>query len=53
VLLKCGAKLVVLNMSQQTDSGDLLGGFKPIDPADALRPLVGEYVKVVEDMWSW
>lgn len=25
-----GTKLVVLNLSQQTDSSDLLGGFRPI-----------------------
>ena len=35
-----GAPLVVLNLSQQTDSSDLLGGFRPVQPRDALLPLL-------------
>jgi hypothetical protein len=35
-----GATLVAFNLSQQTDSSDLLGGFKPVDARDALLPLL-------------
>ena len=35
-----GAPLTVLNLSQQTDSSDLLGGFRPVQPRDALLPLL-------------
>ena len=35
-----GAPLVVLNLGQQTDSSDLLGGFRPVQPRDALLPLL-------------
>lgn len=38
--MQTGAKLVVLNLSQQTDSADLLGGFMPLDPQEALLPLL-------------
>ena len=41
--LQTGAKLVVLNLSQQTDSADLLGGFMPLDPKEALMPLLPEF----------
>ena len=43
LLLQVGAKLVVLNLSQQTDSGDLLGGFQPVDPSHALLPLLEHF----------
>ena len=32
--------LVVLNMSQQTESSDLLGGFKPVDSAMIVKPML-------------
>eukprot|EP00884_Botryococcus_braunii_P010443 jgi/Botrbrau1/193/Bobra.0022s0173.1 len=34
-----GAKLVVLNLSQQSDSSDLLGGFRPVEAGEGFRPL--------------
>lgn len=48
---QCGAKLVVLNLSQQTDSSDLLGGFKPVDARDALLPLLPRFGALVR--WTW
>ncbi len=42
-ILQVGAQLVVLNLSQQTDSGDLLGGFQPVDPSQALLPLLEHF----------
>lgn len=32
-------KLLVVNMSQQSDSSDLLGGFKPVDMMGLVRPV--------------
>ncbi|KAK9849644.1 hypothetical protein WJX84_000969, partial [Apatococcus fuscideae] len=46
-----GAKLVVLNLSQQTDSADLLGGFMPLDPQEALLPLLPEFQDLVVRTW--
>lgn len=46
-----GAKLVVLNLSQQTDSGDLLGGFRPVQPADAVLPLLDRFGDLVRRTW--
>lgn len=34
---------MVLNLSQQTDSADLLGGFRPVQPAEAFRPLLDRF----------
>lgn len=46
-----GAKLVVLNLSQQTDSGDLLGGFRPVQPAEAVLPLLERFGDLVRRTW--
>lgn len=35
----CGQSIVVLNMSQASDSSDLLGGFRPLDTALIVMPL--------------
>lgn len=47
----CGAKLTVLNLSQQTDSSDLLGGFRPVDAKDSLLPLLPRFSTLVR--WTW
>ncbi|KAK9809153.1 hypothetical protein WJX72_010301 [[Myrmecia] bisecta] len=47
-----GVKLVVLNLSQQTDSSDLLGGFKPVEPRDALLPLLEHFQGLVRRTWT-
>ena len=41
--MQVGARLVVLNLSQQTDSADFLGGFRPIEPREALLPLLNAF----------
>jgi len=46
-----GVKLAVLNLSQQTDASDLLGGFKPVEPREAMAPLVAEFPSLVR--WTW
>ncbi|XP_044750466.1 midasin [Coccinella septempunctata] len=38
-----GKKLVVINMNQQSDSADLLGGFKPVDLKFVITPLKKEF----------
>ncbi|PHT84114.1 hypothetical protein T459_12557 [Capsicum annuum] len=40
---KLGQKLTVLNLSQQSDIADLLGGFKPIDAQFICIPLYKEF----------
>ena len=47
VHVQVGAQLVVLNLSQQTDSGDLLGGFRPVQPAEAVLPLLDTFADLV------
>ncbi|MEW5309894.1 MAG: hypothetical protein WDW38_001740 [Sanguina aurantia] len=47
-----GAKLVAFNLSQQTDSSDLLGGFKPVDVRDALLPLLAPFLALVQRTFS-
>lgn len=44
---QAGAHLVVLNLSQQTDSSDLLGGFRPVEARDALAPLLPAFNDLV------
>lgn len=36
---ECGYNLRVINMSQQSDSADLLGGFKPVDMKQLVGPV--------------
>lgn len=50
--MQVGIKLVVLNLSQQTDSSDLVGGFKPVQPRDALLPLLDTFQGLVRYTWS-
>ncbi|KAG9286447.1 hypothetical protein G9A89_014613, partial [Geosiphon pyriformis] len=44
--------LVVLNLSQQSDSSDLLGGFKPIDIKVLATPLKDEFDTLFERTFS-
>lgn len=44
--------MVVLNLSQQTDSSDLLGGFRPVQPAERLLPLFKDFVDLFEATWA-
>ncbi|CAH9088613.1 unnamed protein product [Cuscuta europaea] len=49
---KLGKKLVVLNLSQQSDVADLLGGFKPIDARFVCFPLYKEFVNLFARTFS-
>ncbi|XP_057771067.1 midasin isoform X2 [Salvia miltiorrhiza] len=41
---RLGQKLTVLNLSQQSDVADLLGGFKPVDAGLVCIPLYQEFI---------
>jgi len=41
-----GRQMHVFNMNQNTDSSDLLGGFKPVDLKFLLRPLYEKFLEI-------
>ncbi|KAL9603891.1 MAG: hypothetical protein Q9219_000829 [cf. Caloplaca sp. 3 TL-2023] len=45
-------KLVVINLSQQSESGDLLGGFKPVDIRTLAIPIKEEFEDLFESTFS-
>ncbi|KAK9450165.1 uncharacterized protein V1518DRAFT_426070 [Limtongia smithiae] len=47
-----GSKLVVLNLSQQTDTSDLLGGYKPVDAYAVAVPLKDDFENLFEATFS-
>ena len=51
--LRCQVKanLVVLNLSQHTDSSDLLGGFRPVEARHSLVPLLPAFYDLVQQTW--
>lgn len=38
-----GHKLTIINMNQQSESADLLGGYKPVDPKFLITPIRDEF----------
>ena len=42
----CGRSLTVVNMSQQSDSADLIGGFKPMEIRQLVAPFREEFEKL-------
>jgi len=42
----CGARLLVVNMSTQSDAADLLGGYKPRDAAAICLPLARRFLEL-------
>ena len=48
----CTKSLTVLNLSMQTESSDLLGGFKPIDAMAAARALHTAWQRLFTDTFS-
>ncbi|KAK4479548.1 hypothetical protein RD792_015065 [Penstemon davidsonii] len=49
---KLGKKLTVLNLSQQSDVADLLGGFKPMDARFVCIPLYQEFMNLFTSSFS-
>ncbi|CAK1584663.1 unnamed protein product [Parnassius mnemosyne] len=47
-----GHKLVVINMNQQSDSADLLGGYKPVDLKFVTRPIKNEFVELFKGFYN-
>lgn len=47
-----GKKLHVFNMNQNTDSSDLLGGFKPVDIKFLLRPTYSLFLEVFKTLFK-
>lgn len=47
-----GQKLIVINMNQQSDSADLLGGFKPIDTKLAISPIKNEFETIFKEFFN-
>lgn len=47
-----GQKLIVINMNQQSDSADLLGGFKPIDTKLAVAPVKNEFENIFKEYFN-
>ncbi|CAA0814598.1 Unknown protein, partial [Striga hermonthica] len=47
-----GQKLTVLNLSQQSDAADLLGGFKPMDARFVCAPLYQEFENLFTNTFS-
>lgn len=43
-----GHKLIAINLSQQSESGDLLGGFKPVNVLSLVIPLKDEFEELFE-----
>ncbi|XP_050684574.1 midasin isoform X2 [Leptidea sinapis] len=47
-----GHKLIVINMNQQSDSADLLGGYKPVDLKYVIRPIKSEFVQLFKSFYN-
>jgi len=47
-----GKTLHVFNMNQNTDSSDLLGGFKPVDLKFLLRPIYELFLGVFKTLFK-
>ena len=47
-----GKKLHVFNMNQNTDSSDLLGGFKPVDLKYLLKPIYEQFLSVFLELFQ-
>lgn len=47
-----GQKLLVINMNQQSDSADLLGGFKPVEMKHIVAPLKNEFEALFQDFYD-
>ncbi|GAB6026519.1 hypothetical protein CHUAL_012942 [Chamberlinius hualienensis] len=47
-----GQKLVVINMNQQSDASDFLGGFKPVDAKLSVKVLIDEYLSLFGQTFS-
>ena len=49
---ECGHKVIVVNMSQQSDVMDLLGGFKPVDSKQIVKPVKDVFENLFVETYS-
>ena len=49
---KMGRELHVFNMNQNTDSSDLLGGYKPVDLKHITKPLFDKFIELFSSVFS-
>ena len=49
---RLGARLTVVNLNQQTDASDLLGGFKPVDPRALAQPILERLMALLPKVTS-
>ncbi|XP_041985023.1 midasin [Aricia agestis] len=47
-----GHKLVVINMNQQSDSADLLGGYKPVHLKYIIQPIKNEFLDMFKSFYN-
>jgi midasin len=47
-----GHRLLVINLNQQSDSADLLGGYKPVDLKWKISPIRHEFERLFEETFS-
>jgi midasin len=47
-----GKQLHVFNMNQNTDSSDLLGGFKPVDLKYLLKPIYENFLSIFLELFQ-
>ena len=47
-----GHRLLVINLNQQSDSADLLGGYKPVDLKWKISPIRHEFEKLFQETFS-
>ena len=50
---KLGHKLTVINLSQQSEAGDLLGGFKPTNIRSLITPMNDKFDDLFQDTFSF
>lgn len=47
-----GQQMTVLNLSNQSEASDLLGGLKPVSPQSLVTPLIDEFLTLFDDTFS-
>ena len=47
-----GKKFAVINLSQQTDSSDLIGGFRPKVPGEGIIDMLPDFVDLIKSTWK-
>jgi midasin len=51
LFMQVAQNLVVVNLSNQSDASDLLGGYRPIQASLALVPLAAQFDSLMRETW--